>query len=52
MPAKLNGQMFVAIVNTGSAGVVILKSCFDWLGLVNDNELEFTNTLATDTKKR
>ena len=44
VPAKLNGLMVVAIVDTGSAGVVILKSCFDWLGLVNDNEVEFTIT--------
>ena len=26
MPAKLNGQMVVAIVDTGSAGAVISKS--------------------------
>ena len=52
VPAKLNGQMVVAIVNTGSAGVVISKSCFDWLGLVSDNEVEFTITLATDTNKK
>ena len=35
VPAKLNVQMVVAIVNTGSAGAAILKSCFDWLRLVN-----------------
>ena len=27
--AKLNSHMVVAIVDTGSAGVVISKSCFD-----------------------
>ena len=52
VPAKLNGKMVVAIVDTGSAGVVISKSCFDWLGLVNDNDVEFTITLTTDTNKR
>ena len=52
VPAKLNGLMVVAIADTGSAGVVTLKSCFDWLGLVNDNEVEFTITLATDTNKK
>ena len=52
MQAKLNGQMVEIIVYTGSAGVVILKSCFDWLGLVNNNEVEFTITLATDTNKK
>ena len=49
---KLNGQMVVAIVDTGSAGVVISKSCFDRLGLVSDDEVEFTITLATDTNKK
>ena len=29
VPAKLNGQMVVAFVNMGSAGVVVSKSCFD-----------------------
>ena len=52
VPAKLNGQMVVAIVNTGSARVVISKSCFDWLGLVDDNEVEFTITLAMYTNKK
>ena len=33
VPAKLNGQMVVAIVNTGNAGVVI-KKVFDWLGWI------------------
>ena len=31
---------------------MISKSCFDWLGLVSDNEVEFTITLATDTNKK
>ena len=44
--------MVVAIVNMGSAGVVISKSCFDWLRLVNNDELEFTITLAMDTNKK
>ena len=52
VPANLNGQMVVAIVNTGSALAMILKSCFDWLGLVNDNEVKFTITLAMDTNKK
>ena len=52
MPAKKNGQMVVAIVNMGSAGVVISKSCFGWLGLVNDNEVEFNITSATDKNKK
>ena len=52
VPAKLNGQMVVAIVDMGSAGVVILKGCFEWLGLVSDDEVEFTITSATDTNKK
>ena len=52
VPAKLNEQMVVSIVDTGGAGVVISKSCFDQLGLVDDNEVEFTITLATDTNKK
>ena len=35
-----------------SAGVVISKSCFDRLGMVKDEEVEFTITLATDTNKK
>ena len=46
--AKLNSHTVVAIVDTGSAGVVFSKSCFDQLGMVKDEELEFTITLATD----
>ena len=49
--AKLNGQMILAIVDMGNAGVVISKSCFDWLGLVNDNEVELTIFSAMDTNK-
>ena len=49
--AKLNGHTVVAIVDTGSAGNVVLKSCFDQLGMVKDNELEFTITSANNTNK-
>ena len=52
VPAKMNRQRVVAIINMGSAGVVISKSCFDWLGLVNDNEVELIITSATDTNKK
>ena len=52
VPAKLNGQIVVAIVDIGSAGVVIPESCFNWLKLVNGNEVEFTITLATDANKK
>ena len=52
VPAKLNEQMVVAIVNMGSAGVVISKSCFDWLGMVKDEEVEFKITMAINTNKK
>ena len=42
----------MAIVDTSSAGVVISKSCFDQLGMVKDEEVEFTITLATNTNKK
>ena len=52
LPVKIFGHAFVAIVDTGSAGVVISKSCFDHLGLAGDDEVEFTITSATDTNKK
>ena len=47
--ACLNGKNVVAIVDTGSSGVVVSESCFHWLKLVHNGEIEFTITLATDT---
>ena len=42
----------MATVDTGSAGVVISKSCFDQLGMVKNEEVEFTITLAKNTNKK
>ena len=50
--AKLNQHLLVAKVDTGSAGVVISKSCFDQLGMVKDEEVEFIIALATNTVKK
>ena len=41
VPAKVNGKPVVAIVDTGSAGVVISESCFERLGLKGENEVEY-----------
>ena len=50
--AKVNGKPVVAIVDTGSAGVVISESCFERLGLKEDDEVEYTILLATGTNKK
>ena len=42
----------MAIVDTGSAGVVISESCFERLGLKEDDEVEYTITLALGTNKK
>ena len=47
--ACLNGQNVVAIVDTGSSGVVVSESCFWRLKLVHNGEIEFTITSAADT---
>ena len=47
IPAKVNGKPVVDIVDTGSAGVVISESCFERLGLKEDDEVEYTITSAT-----
>ena len=52
LPVKLNGHTIVAIVDMGSAGVVISKSCYDCLWTNCDEEIEFTITSATDTNKK
>ena len=52
LPVKLNGHTIVAIVNTGSAGVVISKSCYNCLRMNCDEEVEFTVTSTTDTNKK
>ena len=52
IPAKVNGRAVVAIVNTGSAGVVILESRFERLGLAGDDEVEYTIISATDSNKK
>ena len=49
---KVNGKPVVAIVDTGSAGVVISESCFERLGLKGDNEVEYIITSAPDTNKK
>ena len=52
MKALLNKQKVVAINDTGSSGVVISKSCFRRLDLMQDGEVEFTITSATDTNQK
>ena len=52
MKALLNKQKVVAIIDTGSSGVVISKSCFRRLGLIQDGEVKFTITSATDTNQK
>ena len=52
MKALLNKQKVVAIIDTGSSGVVISESCFRILGLIPDGEVEFTITSATDTNRK
>ena len=52
MKALLNKQKVVAIIDTGSSGVVISESCFRRLGLIQDGEVEFTITSATDTNQK
>ena len=42
----------VAIVDTGSAGVVMSESCFERLGLKEENELDYTITSAMGTNKK
>ena len=50
--AKVSGEPVVAIVNTGSAGVVISDICFERLGLVGDEEEEDIISSAMDTNKK
>ena len=50
--AKKSAESVVAIVSTGSAGVVISESCFERLGLAGNDEAEYTITSATDTNKK
>ena len=52
MKALLNKQKVVAIINTRSSGVVIFESCFRRLGLMQDGEVKFTITSATDTNRK
>ena len=52
MKALLNKQKVVAIIDTGSSGVVISESCFRRLGLIQDGEVEFLITSATDTNRK
>ena len=40
-----------AIMDTESAGVVISESCFEILGLVVNDKVEYTITSATNTNK-
>ena len=49
---KVFGKPVVTIVDTGSAIVVISESCFERLGLKEDNEVEYTITSATGTNKK
>ena len=49
LKAMINNWGVVAIFDTGSSGVVISKSCFKRLGLVQDREVNFKITSATNT---
>ena len=40
LQAILNGQNFVAIIDTGISGVVVSESCFQWLRLTKDGEID------------
>ena len=51
VPAGLDGHIVVAIVDIGSAGVVIIKSCFTCLGLFSDNKGEKPFLLQIQTKR-
>ena len=50
--AKVNGEPVVAIVDTGSAKVVISEGYFERLGLKEDDEVEYTIASATSTNKK
>ena len=52
MKALFNKQKEVRIIDTGSLGVVISESCFRRLGLMQDGEVEFKITSATDTNQK
>ena len=52
MKALLNKQKVVAIIDTVSSGVLVSESCFRRLGLIQDGEVEFTITSATDTNRK
>ena len=52
IPSKVNGKPVVAIVDTRSAEFVISESCFERLGLKEDDEVEYTITSATGTNKK
>ena len=43
------GQNVVAIIDTRSSKVVVSESCFRQLGLIQDGEIMFTITSATNT---
>ena len=42
LKALFSGQYVVAIIDTGSLGVVISESCLRRLGLIQDGEIKFT----------
>ena len=52
MKALLNKQKELAIIDIGSSGVVISKSCFRRLSLMQDGEVEFAITSATDNNRK
>ena len=49
---KSEWKPVVAILDTRSAGNVILEGCFERLGIVKDDEVEYTIKSATDTNKK
>ena len=52
IPAKLNGQSVIGIVNTGSSSIIVLQSCDDQLNLKEDGWIAYTLTNPNDTSSK
>ena len=48
----LRDNKVVAIVDTGSSGIVVLETYVQRLNLIPDNEVKFSITLATNSTKK
>ena len=49
IPDKLNSQLVIGIIDTGSSGVIVLLSCVDWLNLREERQIAYTLTMPNDT---